>query len=251
VDVVAVANRDIHARKTAEAELAQAVMFRERVMGMLGHDLRNPLSAILGLAGLLQLQEGIPDRVRDGLQRMQQSAQRMNEMISTILDVTRLRYGGAALSLESVDLGTLANAIVDELRVVHAGRRIDARAHGDLHGRWDPGRMGQVISNLVGNALTHGDEDAAVEVRLSSEDGAVSVAVSNRGPTIPAEQVPQLFEPFRQGDHPRKSGGLGLGLFIVRSLVIAHGGEIDVVSRDGVTTFTVRFPRETAAKTDG
>ncbi len=241
---------DITEAKRVQEELAQSLAFRERVMGILGHDLRNPLSSVLGLAGLLQQQNGVSDHAREGLKRIEQSAQRMNEMIGTILDFTQLRFRGPPpLSLTHVELDAVARAIVDELRVAHPGRTIEIAAAGDLRGRWDAGRIAQVVSNLVGNALTHGARETPVQLSLTEEDEGVVLVVTNRGPTIPEQFLAQLFEPFWQapGDSeaPRRRG-LGLGLFIVRQIVRAHGGHIDVRSRDEVTTFTVRLPRATA-----
>ncbi|MDB4969693.1 MAG: multi-sensor signal transduction histidine kinase [Myxococcales bacterium] len=242
---------DITDAKKIQEELAQALAFRERVMGILSHDLRNPLSSVLGLAGLLRQQETLSENAKEGLRRIERSAERMNEMIGTILDFTNLRFRGAPrLSVEAVQLDVLARTIVDELRVAHPGRTIEIDAQGDLRGRWDGGRIAQVVSNLVGNALTHGARESPVQLSLSAEDGSVFLSVTNRGPTIPEEFVDQLFEPFRQGPddgdalRPR---GLGLGLFIVRQIVIAHGGEVDVRSRDQVTTFTVHLPRVAAS----
>jgi PAS domain S-box-containing protein len=239
---------DITETKRAQEELARAVVFRERVMGVLGHDLRNPLSSVLGHAALLEHQPGISERMRDGLTRIVQAAERMNELIETLLDVTRLRVRRELqLSIETVDLGAVARATVDELRVSHRNRAIEVETTGDLRGRWDAGRLAQVVSNLVGNALAHGSAEAPVQLSLTEEDGIAVLAVTNRGPTIPAEVAERMFEPFWQAprDEPatQRSGGLGLGLFIVREIVRAHGGTIDVRSRDGVTTFTVRLPR--------
>jgi signal transduction histidine kinase len=227
--------------------LAQAVAFREQVMGVLGHDLRNPLSSILGLASLLQLRDELSESAREGLQRIKLAAERMHEMIKTILDFTQLRFRGPVpLSPQPMMLDAVARAIVDELQVAHPGRAIEIAVQGDLRGQWDPGRIGQVISNIVGNALTHGAGNAPVQLSLAQQGESVVLAVSNRGPTIPAEQVQHLFEPFWQapgnGEVPRR-GGLGLGLFIVHEIVRAHGGAIDVRSLDGITTFTLRLPR--------
>jgi PAS domain S-box-containing protein len=238
---------DITEAKRVQEQLAQAVAFREQMMGVLGHDLGNPLSSVLGLAGLLQLQEGLSERAREGLRRIELSAERMHEMIKTILDFTQLRFRGPVpLSRQAMTLDVVARAIVDELQVAHPGRAIEIAAQGDLRGQWDPGRIGQVISNIVGNALTHGAGDAPVQLSLAQQGESVVVAVSNRGPTIPADQVQHLFEPFWQAPgngELRRRGGLGLGLFIVHEIVRAHGGAIDVRSLDGVTTFTLRLPR--------
>ena len=145
-----------------------------------------------------------------------------------------------------VELGALARAVVDELRAAHPERAITIDANGELPGQWDAGRIAQVVSNLVGNALVHGARESPVELVLSSDDSQVVMEVTNRGPAIPEAMVDRLFEPFQQGpdagEAPR-SPGLGLGLFIVRQIVLAHGGTIAVRSRDDVTTFTVRLPR--------
>ncbi len=239
---------DVTELKRVQDELAQALGFRDRVIGVLGHDLRNPLSAVTGLAGLLLQQEQLADNVREGLKRMLQAGDRMNEIIETVLDFTRLRYGaGPQLALSSAELDGITRAIVDELRVSHPGRAIEISTHGDLRGRWDVGRIGQVVSNLVGNALTHGAHEAPVRLELTQAGGDVELVVSNRGATIPAEHVAQLFEPFWQGPANGQSSrrkGLGLGLWIVREIVRHHGGTIDVRSADEVTAFTVRLPRQ-------
>jgi signal transduction histidine kinase len=148
VEAIAVASRDIHARKKAQEELAQAVAFREQVMGMLSHDLRNPLSSVLGLAGLLQQRDDVSDRARGDLVRIARAAERMSEMISTILDVTQLRFrGDPQLSLERVDLDAVARAVLDELRVTHPDRTLELITDGDVSGQWDPGRIAQVRSS--------------------------------------------------------------------------------------------------------
>src|SRR5205807_9421547 len=122
---------------------------------------------------------------------------RMNEMIGTLLDFTRLRFrGGLPLALEPLALDELARTVVDELRAAHPRRDLRVAAAGALGGRWDRGRIAQVVSNLVGNALEHGAYESPVELALSADDGHVLLAVTNRGPTIPAGVVERLFEPF-------------------------------------------------------
>jgi PAS domain S-box-containing protein len=239
---------DITDAKHAQEELARAVAFRERVMGVLGHDLRNPLNMVLMQAQLMQRQPGMSDQAREGIARIARAAERMDEMIGTLLDVTRLRAGRhLRLSIETVDLDTVVHAVVDELHVAHRDRAIEVTGNGDLRGRWDAARIAQVVSNLVANALTHGSVDAPIQLSLFEDGESVALAVTNRGPTIPDDAIGRLFEPFWQapgGDGaPRRDRGLGLGLYIVREIVAAHGGTIDVSSRDGVTTFTVRLPR--------
>jgi PAS domain S-box-containing protein len=246
VEAIAVASRDIQARKKAQEELAQAVAFREQVMGILSHDLRNPLGSVLGLAELLQRQP-VSERVREGLVRIAQSAERMSELISTILDVTRLRFRGAPrLARELVDLDAIAHDVIDELRVSHPERAVELVTDGDVTGRWDRGRIAQVVSNLAGNALTHGAKDAPVRITSSQRDDEVVLAVTNQGATIPPDQLDHLFEPFWQASDGTTNPGLGLGLYIVHEIVRLHGGTVGARSRDGETTFTVRLPRGVA-----
>jgi signal transduction histidine kinase len=239
---------DITELKRAQDELAQALAFRERMMGVLGHDLRNPLSAVLGLSKLLRLDEALPASVREGLERIEQACRRMNEMIGTLLDFTQLRaLGGLPITREAVDLHEVALTVVDELRVANPRRDIVVAAPAQIRGLWDPARMAQVVSNLVGNALTHGAYDAPVQLSLSLDQHQAVLAVTNRGPAIPPELADRLFEPFQQGpsNGNGRSRGLGLGLAIVQAIVQAHGGTIGLESDDQATTFTVRLPADT------
>jgi signal transduction histidine kinase len=124
-------------------------------------------------------------------------------------------------------------------------RRIELEVLGDAHGTWDPGRMAQVISNLVSNAVAHGAPYAPVTVQIDATgDDHVDLSVHNEGPPIPPELLPVLFEPFRRGTGDKSPRGLGLGLYIVRQLVEAHGGTVDVRSTapEG-TTFTIELQR--------
>jgi PAS domain S-box-containing protein len=246
VEAIAIASRDIDARKRAEEKLAQELAFRERMVGILGHDLRNPVSAVLGLTGLLQLEDGLSEKARERIQLIAQSARRMNEMIATLLDFTQLRFrGDLHLERAAIDLAVVVRAVVDELRAAHPNREISLSCPGDVPGEWDAGRMSQLLSNLVSNALTHGDPQSTVQVELRGDAATVALSVQNRGPTIPADCIGQLFEPFYQAsqDALLRSRGLGLGLYIVRAIADAHGGSVDVGSADGLTSFTVRFTR--------
>jgi PAS domain S-box-containing protein len=246
VEAIVLASRDIDARKRAEENLAHELAFRERMVGILGHDLRNPVSAVLGIAGLAQLQDGVSDKLREQLELIVQAARRMNEMITTLLDFTQLRFrGDLHLTPAPMDLADAARVVVDELRAAHPKRQIVLSSRGDVRGDWDAARLAQLISNLVANALTYGFPEAAVQVDLRVEDAVVALSVSNHGLAIPATAIPHLFEPFYQArqEGRSRSRGLGLGLHIVRAIADAHGGVVDVSSDATLTTFTVRLPR--------
>jgi signal transduction histidine kinase len=236
---------DVIELKEAREQLARELGFRERVMGILGHDLRNPVSAVLALTALLRRDDATTDKAREKLVVIEQSARRMNEMIGTLLDFTRLRFHGSLpVAVEEIDLDALVRGIVAELQAAHRKRAIELCASGDLRGRWDPGRIAQLVSNLAANALSHGALESPVRVSLAGEAEAVLLSVSNRGPVIPPELVDRLFEPFQQGTDSNGNGrGLGLGLFIVREIVRAHGGTIDIRSCDDLTSFAVTLPR--------
>jgi signal transduction histidine kinase len=249
------ASTEISDEKRVREQLAQAVDFSDRMVAILGHDLRNPLGAILASAGLLRRKaRRSSSRVRDVdvIERIERAARRMSEMIGTLLDFTQLR-GNRRLpvSLAPTDLAEVSRAVVDELRSAHPDRTIALEVHGNAHGLWDAARMGQVISNLVGNALTHGDGDAPISVAIDADgdDDALTLRVHNYGPAIAPELVPHLFEPFRRGqDWPAGTArGLGLGLFIVKQIVLAHAGDVHVESTPGAgTSFIVRLPRRAA-----
>jgi signal transduction histidine kinase len=242
---------DITDEKHAQAELAKAVTFREQLMGILGHDLRNPLNAVLAASGLLERRADLSPPARDHVERIERAARRMAEMIRTLLDFTRVRFhGDLPVSPAPTDLAEVARAIVDELSGTEPARAIELSVHGDAHGTWDPARLGEVISNLVGNALAHGDGEP-VGVTIDDGGDEVWLRVHNGGEPIAAELLAGLFEPFRSGmrrDGASRARGLGLGLYIVRQIVRAHGGAITCDSHPGDgTTFTVRLPRAVRA----
>ena len=234
--------------KRTQAELNLAVAFREQLMGILGHDLRNPVSAVRGLAGLLQLDESLPAKTKDALTRIDQAAKRMSEMIETILDFTRIQFHQCLpVSRSNMDFGELCRNVVDETLAGHSSREISVELSGDLHVHCDYARMAQVVSNLLGNALAHGDKRAPVQLVVKTCQKLVNLDVTNRGPTIAHEQAKRLFEPFVQGrtNGAGQSRGLGLGLYIAKQIVASHGGTITACSQDGTTTFSVSLPRAT------
>jgi PAS domain S-box-containing protein len=218
----------------------------ELFIGILGHDLRNPLNAISMAARLLKNKIGRSDpKVVD---RISSSAERMTNMVDQLLDLTRHRLGGGiTVDKKDCDLSEIVSTIVDELRLVHPDRKIAWTPRTDSQCAWDPGRMAQVISNLVGNALEHSPSTSPVTVRLDSTSNEVILSVHNEGPAIPDELLPDIFNPYRRNPvRSTGSKGLGLGLYITQQLVQAHGGRIEVQSteKDG-TTFKVLMPSST------
>lgn len=227
-------------------EWARALQLNEMFVGILGHDLRNPLGALLTGAALLQAQLKDPKQLRT-LQRMTSAGRRMTEMIEQLLDLTRARLAGGlgfGDARHTVDVTGLAQRAVEELQAVHPERRIVVLGAAGATTLGDPDRLLQLFSNLVANALHHGKADAPVHVEVSVSAEDVTFSVQNGG-TIPAELLPTLFDPFRKRPTQRAhSQGLGLGLYISQQIALAHDGRIQVTSsEEGGTLFTLRIPR--------
>jgi len=239
---------DITEQKRAQSEAAETGRFREHFVGIVGHDLRNPLTAILSAAQLLLRHGGLSERHARTVARIAASSERMARMIGDLLDFTRSRLGGGfPIQTRRMDLRELCESVIEELELAYPDRTIEIEPRGDAWGNWDADRMAQVISNLVGNALQHSPESGTVRVDLRDDGDRVLLETSNAGPPIPLEVLPHIFEPGRRGSPGRgrkESSGLGLGLYIVQQIVLAHGGAISVrSSAEEGTTFTVSLPR--------
>ncbi|MFP2928840.1 PAS domain-containing protein [Pyxidicoccus sp. 3LG] len=234
---IAVFFRDVTEEKRSE-------QFRERMLGIVGHDLRNPLSHISLTTKLLLRRETMPEGVLTGVRRIATSADRMARMIDDLLDFTRASMGGGIpLDRRPTDLCGLVQDTVAEFELTHPKRVVLACSRGAHTGAWDPDRLAQVVSNLVGNALAHGDEHSPVHVELRTDGPEVVLAVHNHGPSVPAELLPRIFDPFKQAGRTPGRRGLGLGLYIVQQLVQAHGGSITASSSpEAGTLFLVRLP---------
>lgn len=248
---------ELHRQKRAIArelhERTEALRINEMFMAVLSHDLRGPLSAILASAMVLQRPQDA-DKVHTLAEKIQSSGRRMGRMIEDLLDVTRARQaGGLVVRRQPMDLSEAAQRTVQEIRSSHPERIVDVEQAGDLQGAWDGERLCQVLSNLLGNAMHHGAPDQPVLLRLDgSAPDAVAFSVTNGG-TIPPDLIPHLFDPFRGRSRAGSGGhqGLGLGLYIVQQLVLAHDGRIDVCSREGRTAFHVVLPRGIADHSAG
>ena len=224
-------------------ELRQALRVNEMFTAVLGHDLRNPLAAVLNGAELLLLMSSEP-KVGAVATRIRSSARRMEKMVSQLLDVARIRGGGMALELTPGNYAQLCQRIADELKQAGHANPVRINASGDTDGLFDPHRIGQVLSNLLGNALQHGDAEGEVTVRIDGADaGRLTLSIHNRG-AMPAAVMEQAFTPFRPGRDARSQPGLGLGLYIAKYFVDAHGGEIALDSSEVAgTTFRIWLPR--------
>ena len=238
---------DITDRKQRERETEETTRFREHFVGVVGHDLKNPLTAIVTSAQILLRYGRLDEPQARVVNRIASSAGRMARMIADLLDFARARLGGDfPLHRVRTDLCELTGRTVEELIFAHPARTVRIDAQGDLWGSWDAGRMEQVVSNLVFNALQHGPEDGEVTIAVRGEPSVVILSVHNGGPPIARDLLPHVFEPGRRGD--AQAGGLGLGLFIVRQIVLAHGGSIEVRSSAAKgTTFTAVLPRKSRA----
>jgi len=210
-------------------------------IGILAHDLRNPLAAITTGAALLARLPDASEKCQRIVGRINRSARRMADLIRDIVDYTRGQHGGGlSLNRQPSDLAEISRSVVDEIRASHPSARIEVETVGKLTGEWDPAKIEQALSNLLANAVQHGGPN--VRLIASGEDREhVEVTVWNSGHPIPQERLSEVFDAFKKGD--TNATGLGLGLFIVREIAQAHLGSVAVTSDAGGTVFTFRLPR--------
>jgi signal transduction histidine kinase len=247
-----------HAFTDAETRLAQGIahqvafaverkfahLERDRILGIVSHDLKNPLTAVTVAAATL-LRQNIDPVTASSVRRIASGASRMERLIAQLLEFAQARHGGGiGIERRAADLREVISRVVDELETAYPGARIAVRGAQRCSGSWDDDRVAEVFSNLIGNAVQHGG-GTEVRITLKAAADVVSVEIHNGGPAIPAGLMPKLFDPYRRGGQSKGGPeGVGLGLFISREIVRAHGGTIAVES-DAVagTTFTVRLPR--------
>jgi two-component system sensor histidine kinase/response regulator len=232
----------LHAKLvTAEQQLRIEADFRERFMGMLAHDLRQPLNAIFMATSLLTNQlRGSQSSSVVAIQA--RAAERMKRMIAELLDFTRIRpETGMPIQRHPTDLVSVVGSIIEEFRAAHPARDFHFESPASCRGKWDPDRLAQVCSNLIGNAIEHSDPDSPVGVLLRChDDSTAELVITNFGRPLSEAKLSQLFLPFRRGS--TRPDGVGLGLYIVHEIVAAHGGTVTAKSEDGLTQFSVRLP---------
>ena len=240
--------------KAHEAELARVnqtleerVEFERQLVGIVSHDLRNPLGAILMSAGLLVRRANLDDAQLRTVNRIASAGDRAERMIRDLLDFTQARIGGGIpVQRALMDMHILTRHIIDELRTAHLEREIQLEQSGDGCGEWDSDRVAQILTNLVRNAIQNSPRGTPVHVESRGVGDSLLLKVHNQGPPISPETGAVLFKPMRRGGKHAEKGhhGLGLGLFIVKEIVVAHQGAVDFDSTDaGGTTFTISMPR--------
>jgi PAS domain S-box-containing protein len=238
--------RDASARRRAAAEAARRADFEENLIGIVSHDLRNPLNVIvLGTQALqgLELEAGAAKT----MSRIRSSADSATRLVNDLLDFTQARLGsGIPVRRQPADLRGVVQRVLDELLPQHPEAEVKSVTAGDTRGDWDVDRVAQALTNLVSNALNYGAKGGAVTIRTSAEPEWVTLSVHNLGAPIAPQLLPVVFEPLRRGsaDMGKSGRSVGLGLYIVKHIVDAHGGSISVQSSaEEGTTFAMRLPR--------
>lgn len=223
---------------------------RNLFLGILTHDIRNPLSAMMGAAELIPRIGSLNDRQKAMTAQISESGGRINEIISHLLDITKARFGsGLPVVRSEMDMGYIARMMVEEMRALHPDRKFVVDVSGETTGNWDKARIGQVFSNLLGNAVQYSFADTPIAVIVKGDDRNVILSVHNEGVPILPEKIGRVFDSLTRAagvDELPDEGtlNLGLGLFITREIVITHGGIIRVESSEmSGTTFTAYFPR--------
>ena len=227
---------------------------RHMFLAILGHDLRNPLGNLVSGSSFIARASGISEQHAEVARRMLSSAKRMSHLITDLIDFTRSHLGsGIPVQPRQGELVAVCLQVIEELRTFHPGRVIEFSAPARVDALLDDARIGQMLSNLVGNAMQYGSHDTPVIVHIANATGELSISVSNQGPAIPAEKLANIFDPLVRGDTAGQSaaGGstsLGLGLYIAREIVQAHGGVLNVSSSTAEgTIFTAHLPQAPAA----
>jgi len=241
-----------------EALAASALYYSQKhdeartvIIGVLAHDLRNPLHAALMGASYIIQQTSADSKCIQSAARIKSSIRRCDQLVSDLLDYARsVLLGGLPISLEDANMRVLCAATIEEVEAANPGRSITQSYTGNMNGTWDSARIAQLLGNLLINALKHGHSHTPVVLTAAGAIDTISVEIHNDGPCIPAAARASLFDPLHlKGGPPAHlpdgSSGLGLGLYICREISLAHGGDIEVTSNPQFgTSFKVTLPLE-------
>lgn len=241
--------RLLESERRARTEAERANRIKDDFLGMVSHDLRNPLGTILHWAELLEMGRLDEAGTRKAIQAIQRNVRTQVKLVDDLLDATRITAGTMRVSLQTASLAAILDAALEAVRPAAERKRITLVKAGDADPgllRADPGRLEQALVNLLSNAVAYTPEEGRVEVSLERDGSRVCIRVTDTGVGIDSDLLPHLFEPFRQGARARKgrSSGLGLGLAITRQIVKLHGGTIEAESPGPGqgSTFTIRLP---------
>lgn len=242
--------REALAREQRLREQAERnVHFADIFAGMLGHDLRNPLGTITMGADYV-VRANLGERVTRAATRITSSAARMDRMINQLLDFTRIRAaGGLQLNRDRMELAEICERAKEEIEAGNPQCTLEIKTSGNTDGLWDRDRLMQVFSNLLGNAVTHGSACCQVSIETDGHDSSTVTAYVRNAGAVDPTMLPVIFDPFRGGKKRHNAKGLGLGLYITRQIVLAHGGEIAITSGDESGTLVcIKLPRFFSAR---
>lgn len=237
---------DVSADREIAAERDRIAKFQEQMVAIVGHDLRNPLGAVMMGADAAAIHVAEQPMVGKIIGRIRSAAERMAGIIDQLLDVTRARLGtGIPVEPREISLTPVIRAVLDELAAAHPTASFQLIGDDDVHGMWDPDRLSQVVSNLASNAVHYGRPETPIVVEVSRSKEAAILTVTNavRDQPIDPARLRMLFDPYqRGGDGKQHAQGLGLGLYIVSEIVRAHHGTIAVDSTCDGTVFRIELP---------
>lgn len=226
---------------------------RNMFLGILGHDLRNPIGAASMSAQFMIAKGGLDPKSRILAAQIIESTSRANLIIADLLDLTRAGLGtGLAVMRAPMDMAEVGSQIVQEMKVLNNNREITLAITGNTQGEWDPSRIGQVFSNLIGNAVQYSFNDTPISIAITGLEGKVQISVHNEGAAIPKDKIGRIFEAMTratgEGEEQMSSTNLGMGLYITSKIVASHEGTINVTStKDKGTEFTISLPRKNSA----
>lgn len=258
-EAAALALQDEMARRRQAEESVrigvERISFGDQLLGIVSHDLRNPLNTISLSAAVIAKRDALGAQDAQLVQRIQNASQRAARLIRDLLDFTQARLGGRIpVNARQMNFHEMVTSVLTEVEAGHPGRIESSLKADHPEGKWDPDRLAQVVENLVVNALKYGGR-GIVSVRTGSDETWLQLEVHNQGDPIPAEKMALIFEPLQRGAEaslPNPDRSIGMGLFIVKHIVDAHGGRISVDSTpERGTTFTVRLPRDRQEFTAG